>query len=274
MCRILYALNQPNANSKIRKFMTHSRNLRTGSKSLDGYGLAGFNQKTGKWTIYRSVADPEKDPNSKSIAEQMSSHPLVIGQLRNGFLRNGLPSPAIPALENTHPFYHKNHVFLHNGCIEGVYTPANREWVLANILPEFHSHIRGQTDTELLFYLFLTILSKDVSPLSERGCKRPNRFDVLRNSIKELFRLLDAKFQLYIANFVYAEKEYSIVTHIMKTPTDKDLQHNPMYLNHPANNKGLLFSSEPMSKHYEPVQMNAFYIVNHLTGEYQMHRVY
>lgn len=268
MCRILYALNQPNVDSKIRRFMTHSRSLRNVMPALDGYGLAGFNHETGKWQIYRSVSDPGRDPNSKSVAEKMAVHPLVIGHLRNFTNSN----PSKPALENTHPFYYKNRVFLHNGQINEINTPQNNKWVLANILPEFHRHIRGQTDTELLFYLFLTILSRTEQHML-RGCILTNRMDVLRESIKELFRMLDTKFQKYIANFVYAEKEYSIVTHIMKNATENDLHQNPMYINHPANNKGLLFSSEPVSKNYEPVKMNAFYIVNHQTGEYQMHNL-
>lgn len=280
MCRILYSLNQSNSEYKIRRFFSHSKSLRTEFPVMDGYGLAGYNERTGKWAMYKSALSPDADPSSSTLAKRMSVHPLVIGHLRRQLPSN----PAKPAIENSHPFYYKNRVFLHNGQIIGVHTPESRQWFLQNILPEYHSHIRGLTDTELMFYLFLTILQRkeqsscDLPPpplkkkeLFERGCFNANKFDLLRDSIRELFHMLDAKFQMYIANIVYADKEYSIITHVMKNESAKDRRQNPMYLNHPVNNKGFLFSSEPISKNHEPVAMNTFYIVNHLTGEYQMH---
>lgn len=276
MCRIFYALNQSYLHSKIRNFWAHSRSMRNESLALDGHGIAGFNATTHKWKVHRSPGPPDADPLNESVTDQMSEYPLVIGQLRNTLESN----PARPSIENTHPFYYKNRLFLHNGRLgDAPFSEQHRNHVLQHILPGFKAHIKGQTDTELAFYLFLSILttteqsSRDIAAVSgpnARGCSKPTRFDVLRDSVKKLFRFLDAEFNTYIANFVYADKEHSIIVHAMKNETVKDKRISPMYLNHPAHNKGLLFSSEPISKNYEPVKLNTFYIVNHLTGEYQV----
>ena len=271
MCRIFYALHQPHLHSKLRQFWKHSRSLRNGTQSLDGYGVAGLNERTGKWSLYRSVSPPDADPLNDSITEKMAEHALVVGQLRNADF-----TPARPAIENTHPFYHKNRLFLHNGEFDKYISPEHRNRLLQSILPELRTRVRGQTDTELIFYVFLSILSRaeqssrDIVAFSgERGCSQPTRFDVLRDSVMELFRFLDAEFRMYIANFVYADKEHSIIVHAMKNATRAEIQKHPMYLNHPAHNKGFLFSSEPISKHYEPIKMNSCYIVNHTTMESQ-----
>jgi predicted glutamine amidotransferase len=234
MCRILYALNQPNCKSKIRNFFMQST---LSPMAKDGHGLAGLNPKTKKWRVYKSPepADTISDPTT--IANIFAEYPLVIGHIRNAHIIDVPKSVIANELnskpENTHPFYYKNHVFLHNGRFINAHHPSVRRWFQSNILPEYWQHVKGNTDSEMVFYLFLSImqkhnqLNKDIHMLKGTlDCKVATRFEELRDMVKECFKLLDARFSLYIANFVYSDKDYSIVGRLEKNaaPTDRRIK--------------------------------------------------
>jgi glutamine amidotransferase len=55
---------------------------------------------------------------------------------------------------NAHPFQYKNWAFMHNGTLQNY--EARREHFEALIDPEYRSLLRGETDSERCFYLFLT----------------------------------------------------------------------------------------------------------------------
>ena len=63
---------------------------------------------------------------------------------------------------NCHPFRHGNWLFMHNGFVSDL-AAIKRELVLA-IDPSLYPEIKGQTDTELLFYLALTFGLEDDPP--------------------------------------------------------------------------------------------------------------
>jgi predicted glutamine amidotransferase len=61
--------------------------------------------------------------------------------------------------ENTHPFLHDRWLFAHNGTVARYHEErAVRAAIAAEIDPDLRARIRGDTDSERLFYLFLTRL--------------------------------------------------------------------------------------------------------------------
>lgn len=60
---------------------------------------------------------------------------------------------------NTHPFRFRNWLFTHLGHLPGL--EPNREKVTADMPPFLARDIRGETDSELAFHVFLDILFKD-----------------------------------------------------------------------------------------------------------------
>jgi predicted glutamine amidotransferase len=60
---------------------------------------------------------------------------------------------------NTHPFRFRNWLFAHLGHLPGL--EANREKVTAGMPPFLSRDIRGETDSELAFHIFLDILFKE-----------------------------------------------------------------------------------------------------------------
>jgi glutamine amidotransferase len=59
---------------------------------------------------------------------------------------------------NCHPFHFKNLLFMHNGEIEGF--PHFKRYLRQKLSDEIYSWIRGQTDSEHLFALFLECLKR------------------------------------------------------------------------------------------------------------------
>lgn len=78
------------------------------------------------------------------------------------------------ALENTHPFSHGRWIFAHNGSIRDFAKVRDR--MIEQIDPELRNDIRGETDSEHIFYFLLTLhLRHPERPLIEtvgRGLRR------------------------------------------------------------------------------------------------------
>jgi glutamine amidotransferase len=66
---------------------------------------------------------------------------------------------------NCHPFQHGRWVFAHNGDIRNFET--HRDALLAEVAPKFRRFILGDTDSELLFFVFLTQLAAAAGGSSE-----------------------------------------------------------------------------------------------------------
>jgi glutamine amidotransferase len=62
------------------------------------------------------------------------------------------------SLLNSHPFQHGRWVFAHNGEIPGF--DQVRDALLARVDADLAAHILGETDSEALFHLFLTVMRK------------------------------------------------------------------------------------------------------------------
>jgi predicted glutamine amidotransferase len=245
--------------------------------SVDGYGLAAYNHVTKKWRVYKTPKSPIDDTNTDKLVNDFAEYPLVIGHMRNANIVD-VPREVVEGMlsakyENAHPFYYKNSVFLHNGRFADAYIPAIRQWFQANILPEYWSNIKGYTDSECVFYLLLSTIKRrewiyrDIDLIGKHGCDPPSKQLELRDAVVECFRLLDKKFHVYIANFIYADKDYSVVGRLAKNPTTKDRKNNALYF---SNKDGrILFSTEPVENGVL-LDWGQIYIIDNFTGKYNI----
>jgi glutamine amidotransferase len=238
--------------SKIMRFLKQSDHLEKTTPGLDsasdhhthpdGFGLAGFDN--GKWTVYKNQRLYHEVENLAEIVKKMATHSLVIGHIRK---MDTTYSTAIR--ENTHPFYYRNHVFLHNGYLKNY--AVHRHELRRHVSPYLRTHIKGDTDTETMFYLFLSILRK-----------REMGVETLVESVQELFRMVASIVPAYNANIIYGNKEYSLVTRFSHGPQDPP----SLYLNR-INKKGVLITSEPVSRIYSIIPKNTVVVIHHATGE-------
>lgn len=277
MCRLFYALGQSDLSIYLYYFLAQSTHLQKNTPELessadefhhlDGYGLAGFREKSNKWIIYRSVKPPFKDPNRLFIVDKMAKNRLVIGHLRNA----EHPEAAPAEYNNTHPFYHKNTVFMHNGLIQNYMSnPDVFTQIYALIHPSYYTSIKGSTDSELLFYMLLSEIKRQ-----ESASATPSSRETLYNTVNECFRAL-SRITNYTANIIYCDKEYSVITRFCanKHTSSGPLEAPSLYVNRTFDSiYGIFLSSEPLANEYTLVGTNTYYIINHLTNEYTIHRI-
>jgi predicted glutamine amidotransferase len=112
----------------------------------DGFGLGWYGIGEGPG-LYRGVAPAWADPNLRELAAHVES-PLVLAHVRAA-----IGSPVQET--NCHPFRRGRWLFVHNGFI-AVFHDLRRDLMLA-IEPELFPEILGSTDSEVVFYLALTL---------------------------------------------------------------------------------------------------------------------
>ena len=119
----------------------------------DGFGLAWYGNRPGPG-LYRSTRPAWNDSNLRDLAAQIDSG-LFLAHIRRA-------TGTAVQRTNCHPFRHGRWTLVHNGVI-AEFGSLKRDLALA-VAPELFSHIEGNTDSELLLYLALT-LGLDDDPL-------------------------------------------------------------------------------------------------------------
>jgi predicted glutamine amidotransferase len=112
----------------------------------DGFGLGWYGGGAGP-AVYRSVAPAWADPNLRELAAHVES-PLFMAHVRAA-----IGSPVQET--NCHPFRRGEWMFVHNGYLADFHL-LRRDLMLA-IDPELFAEVQGSTDTEVVFYLALTL---------------------------------------------------------------------------------------------------------------------
>jgi glutamine amidotransferase len=133
-----------------------------------GWGL-GFYQ-AGEILLRRRPIDDRNEIDLTEAAEDIRTD-VLIGHVRRA-------SVGALRTENTHPFRYRSWVFAQTGTIGGF--EHLRERLLAS-QPEFlRRNVRGETDSECFFYLFLSFLHDEgVDRLSAEEGFGPNSGDIL-----------------------------------------------------------------------------------------------
>jgi len=275
MCRVLYSLH-PSKNH-IVQFLKQSDHLEKHTPGIDsasdhnthpdGFGLASSNLgrslNLGRWSVFKSPKLYKRVANLSPAIDQISQGDVVIGHIRRVDSRYTRVSR-----ENTHPFYYRNRVFVHNGYLKDF--DKHRSAIVRHIDPDLRSHIKGDTDSEVMFYLYLSILRKkesimrDVVKLASSHCYPDNdpTPTILRESMVDLFALLQEIVPAYMANIIYADKEYSVITRKSVGGLDAP----SLYMN--RTKRGVLISSEPITRSYDIVPENTCIIIHHESGAF------
>ena len=130
----------------------HSR-LGAETTNGDGFGV-GWYDAAPEPGVFRSIEPAWNDQNLRELAGHMSSH-LFFAHIRAAI------GSAVQQT-NCHPFRHGRWLFMHNGFIDG-FAAVKRDLVLA-IDESLFPDIQGTADTEVLFYLALTLGLEDDPP--------------------------------------------------------------------------------------------------------------
>jgi len=127
----------------------HSR-LGAETTNGDGFGI-GWYGVGGTPGVFHSIEPAWNDRNLRELANHIES-PLVFAHIR--------AATATPVqLTNCHPFRYGRWLWMHNGVIYDL-PKVKRDLVLA-IDPALYPEIQGSTDSEIFFYLALTLGLED-----------------------------------------------------------------------------------------------------------------
>jgi len=119
----------------------------------DGFGVGwyGVGDTPG---VFRSVEPAWNDRNLRDLAAHIES-PLVFAHIRAS---SGSPIQQT----NCHPFRHGRWLWMHNGLVRDFHE-VKRDLVLA-VDPSLYAEIEGSTDSEVFFFLALTLGLEDDPP--------------------------------------------------------------------------------------------------------------
>jgi glutamine amidotransferase len=114
-----------------------------------GWGIGWY--EAGRPRVRRGVLPAHADADFLHAAQAARSR-IVVAHVREA-------SVGTVAAANTHPFAHGPWLFAHNGTVAGFRRlPRVREAIEAAIAPSLRAEIRGETDSEVCFLLFLSRL--------------------------------------------------------------------------------------------------------------------
>ena len=139
----------------VHSLIDQSLHSRLGAETTngDGFGVGWYDAEPAPG-VFRSIEPAWNDQNLRELAGHISS------QLFFAHIRAAIGSAVQQT--NCHPFRHGRWLFMHNGFIDG-FAAVKRDLVLA-IDESLFPDIQGTADTEVLFYLALTLGLEDDPP--------------------------------------------------------------------------------------------------------------
>jgi glutamine amidotransferase len=165
MCRWLAYYGKPVRMDKVlfgpqHSLIDQSLHSRLGAETTNGDGFGvGWYSASGEPGVFKSLVPAWNDRNLRELAGHVESH-LFLAHIRAA---TGTPVQQ----SNSHPFRHGKWLWIHNGFVADWVT-VKRDLVLA-IDPALYPSIEGSTDSEVLFFLALTLgLEDDPSGAVER----------------------------------------------------------------------------------------------------------
>ncbi|MFL5780780.1 MAG: class II glutamine amidotransferase [Thermoleophilaceae bacterium] len=132
-----------------------SRHSRLGAETTngDGFGIGWYGRGETPG-VFRSTEPAWNDRNLRDVASHVESSHF--------FAHIRAATDTAIQQTNCHPFRHGRWLWMHNGYIDEL-RKVKRDLALA-VDPSLYSHIEGSTDSELLFYLALTLGLEDDPP--------------------------------------------------------------------------------------------------------------
>src|SRR6476469_10098400 len=124
----------------------HSR-LGAEATNGDGVGVGWYDDHSPTPGVFRSIEPAWSDRNLRELA----------GHVRSGVVLAHIRATSGSAVQQTncHPFRYGRWLWMHNGLLAG-FSAMKRDLVLA-VDPELYPFIEGTTDSEVLFFLALTL---------------------------------------------------------------------------------------------------------------------
>ncbi|MEW5822534.1 MAG: class II glutamine amidotransferase, partial [Cyanobacteriota bacterium] len=157
-------------NALAKQSILDSRNI----SNSQGWGI-GFYQNH-KAFIQKRASSASFDFNFKFLTEFIETDTMV------AHIRDATVGEISD--HNAHPFLYYNWIFAHNGHVSNF--DLIRPLILQKIGPELAFEILGSTDSEYMFFLFISILRKEVSDITSSDIETAIVRDALSKTIQQI----------------------------------------------------------------------------------------
>jgi predicted glutamine amidotransferase len=141
----------------------------------DGWGIAAYGVDPSP-KVAHGVGPAHSDPDFHRVSSLVSSH-TVVAHVR-------LASVGAVEMRNSHPFLYGRWSFVHNGTLKNF--DQHRKAVESLIREDLRPNIRGTTDSERCFHLFLTRLA------SRSSLEETARLEQVARALAETMELVAA----------------------------------------------------------------------------------
>ena len=143
----------------------------------DGWGVAYYIADAPH--VVKSVSTAIDDQLFRRVSGVVSSE-TVVAHIRRG-------TAGENSILNTHPFQHGRWVFAHNGNIKNF--PTLKAELLAKVSPSLRRFVLGETDSEVIFFLFLSHISRRVE-LHRHAVSAEDVMDAAADALLEIRSLV------------------------------------------------------------------------------------
>jgi len=228
MCRMYLIVSQETENifswlvSYPNSLFAQSMNDSTSRPNADGWGIAWLDSG-GNLLVQKSPEPAFIDPDFKMMAQKTRSS-IVLSHVRRGSIGRNV-------YNNTHPYFYNNWLFAHNGNIPTVKT--DREGFKSMIDFSFLTSIKGDTDSELFFYLCLSRLADIPMDDDEKIVRN------LGGMVKEIKEMQKSDIDNTALNFMLVGKEIQIGYRFNRPLCYLEKSHKILVASEPINNYNL-----------------------------------
>ena len=205
-------------------------NIRDHERNADGFGIGWYYNNFLEPCIYTSIKTPWSDINIRRISKYIESK-LIFAHIR------AIKPLSISLVHeyNCHPFYYKNFIFMHNGDLKNFIDFKKK--IILDLSDEVYKIIKGNTDSEYAFALFLNLLPNKLFKYG--GLINKDKFkNIIIKLIKKL--IIYGNNIPMSMNFAFSDGNTIICTRFINNKEE------PPSLHYILNNNKLIISSEPV----------------------------
>lgn len=208
-------------------------NRRDHEINADGFGIGWYKDNIYEPCTYVSVKPPWSEVNIKNLSKYIDSK-LIFAHIR------AIKPLSISLVHefNCHPFSHKNFIFMHNGDLRNFISFKKK--IINELNDDIYNIIKGNTDSEYAFALFLNLLDKKL--FYEGG-----RLDIseFKNKVITLInKLVEYGCNEPMSmNFAFSDGNTLVCTRYLNDDNDE-----PPSLHYKITHNNIIISSEPTDK--------------------------
>lgn len=157
-------------NALLKQSILDSRNI----SNSQGWGIGFYQNK--RAYIQKRASSASFDFNFKFLTDFIETDTMI------AHIRDATVGEISD--HNAHPFIYYNWIFAHNGNIEGF--DLIRPLILQKIGPELAFEIMGSTDSEYMFFLFISNLQKRIDDITSNEIETVVIRDTLIETINQI----------------------------------------------------------------------------------------